>query len=87
MRLVWGLIVLTLAGCPASAVTVPTGKGTDYPCGVHGHVCPSTHLCCDEEDVCGGEPFSGCPAQMCCFVGGVGALGARKGMYSQWSAK
>jgi hypothetical protein len=62
-------LLVFLGGC--AATQVPTGKGTDYPCGTHGVVCPA-EMCCDEQEQCGGEHLS-CPATMCCYVGPEGA--------------
>jgi hypothetical protein len=41
-----------------------------YPCGTRAHACSLTPLtCCWNGEVCGGQPGSGCPDGMCCFVG------------------
>lgn len=53
-----------------NAIQVPTGPGTDYPCGVYGKSCGGG-MCCGQGDVCGFTgPMSTCPAGYCCFVGG-----------------
>jgi hypothetical protein len=50
-------------------LTPKTGVNTEYPCGVHGVVCPGKQ-CCSEEETCGGAfPSIGCPAGQCCYIG------------------
>jgi hypothetical protein len=63
------LLVLHACGCNTPAdLIVPTGPGTDYPCGVHGRVCKNS-MCCGEFDVCGLPDDPSCPAGQCCFYG------------------
>ena len=79
MRTAVSALLLMLVACASSTpsiLTPKTGPGTDYPCGVHGRSC-GNHMCCDEEEACGGVPFSGCPANMCCFTGESDMVGAR----------
>lgn len=74
-----GAAALFAAGCATPAILTPaTGPGTLYPCGVDGQVCPDTSECCATDEVCGGQPFSGCPEGMCCYAGddGFGATRA-----------
>ncbi len=61
-------VAFLVAACKMSVLNPPVGPGTDYPCGIHGIQCPD-QKCCWENDVCGGQPFSGCPADYCCYVG------------------
>jgi hypothetical protein len=62
-------VLLLVSACMTPLVLTPeTGPGTPYPCGVGGHSCGG-HLCCSEDFICGGTPYSGCPATLCCFVG------------------
>ena len=65
-------VLITLACTTPGNLTPAVGRGTDYPCGVDGVVCPGA-MCCQEEETCGGGfPSVGCPAGQCCFIG-VGA--------------
>jgi hypothetical protein len=80
------VLAAALGGCstPAILVSPPTGPGTEWPCGLRGVVCGGG-MCCWSGDVCGGKPFSGCPAASCCFVGDDGMTGARPPR-PQWRA-
>jgi hypothetical protein len=59
--------LLFLVSCLA-VLEPASGPGTPYPCGISGVSC-GNHECCPEYHVCGGTPFSGCPAGECCFTG------------------
>ncbi len=70
-------LVLSAFIAAACALPILTPPPHDFPCGYHGISCPGTdHMCCDENEVCGGSgegvdgaAFSGCAPGMCCFVG------------------
>lgn len=70
MKIFFGAFTLVaLAACMAPLVLQPAeGPGTPYPCGYTGVSCAG-HMCCPQSHVCGGTPFSGCPAGQCCFEG------------------
>jgi hypothetical protein len=80
------LIAVSCVSIPL--LQVPTGPGTEYPCGIDGVVCLDVngnpnHKCCGENEVCGGTAFSGCPADSCCFTGPSDTFGARKAQRSE----
>jgi len=60
-----------------------------YPCGVTGVVCGGG-MCCEENEVCGGGAFAGCPAGQCCYIGpeelGASRDGGSSRMHPQRSA-
>lgn len=81
--MVLGIIAIVACNTP-TILTPKIGAGTSYPCGVNGVVCTTQHMCCGEEETCGGEPASvGCPKGMCCFVGS-GEFGQRRPPVIQW---
>ena len=67
VRLIAVALALTLA-CAGAATNPPQGPGTAFPCGYMGVSC-GNHMCCDENEDCGGGPFNGCPAGYCCYNG------------------
>lgn len=69
LRAALQVALVTLLAC--AVLTPAEGPGTEYPCGVRGVECADL-MCCEEGEVCGGQPFEGCPAGACCFVGGAG---------------
>jgi hypothetical protein len=61
--------VIIMACQPMPALTPYTAP----PCGYHGVSC-GNGKCCDENEVCGGPSFTGCPINYCCYVGYSGSL-------------
>lgn len=59
-------VMLAMALTSCSVVEVPTGPGTDYPCGVGGHHCAPT-LCCSEFEDC--DPATRTHGPACRFNG------------------
>jgi hypothetical protein len=74
-----GFLGTLIAGC-AWDKPIPNTPSPGYPCGVVGVACnaPDSSTvtgCCGQYEVCGGPAFSGCPANMCCDVGGGDSSG------------
>lgn len=60
---------IACACSPSFDAPLSVAPTKDYPCGIHGVVCPGK-MCCAEEETCGGAfPSVGCPAGECCFLG------------------
>ncbi len=76
--LVCAAAIAVAVGCNSPAFHFTPPDPNDYPCAlrgpdggivnINGVECPD-HMCCLEGDVCGGQVYSGCPADECCFVG------------------
>lgn len=68
MKHVMFVLVIGLFGFGAcDVITPPSGPGTAYPCGLHGHSCGNGYCCADGEEC--GNLSKTCPADSCCWYG------------------
>jgi hypothetical protein len=69
MKLLVVFALFALVGCKdCNNPNNPTSP--EHPCGTRAHPCSlQPLLCCWNDEVCGGPVGTGCPANMCCFVG------------------
>lgn len=68
-------LVAGIMSCGFRNDPIPNTPSPGEPCGHVEFPC-GDGACCPNDSVCGGKPFSGCPADSCCFIGGSGGGGA-----------
>ena len=69
----YAVIAVALAACTTPKILGPDETAN---CGQWPQDCGGGY-CCFEHEVCGGGPFSGCPAGECCYVGEGDGYAAR----------
>lgn len=87
MKLLLVLVFLAVEACGFSNAPIQNTPAPGEPCGHVQYQC-GDGSCCAYGNVCGGRPFSGCPADSCCFAGGGdGAMGTRRTSPKYWPGR
>jgi|HubBroStandDraft_5_1064220.scaffolds.fasta_scaffold996961_1 hypothetical protein len=65
-------LAISVVSLSCAELSVKTGPGTSFPCGVGGNECRDG-MCCPPGNICGGDDRR-CPPGQCCFEGEDGVV-------------